>query len=65
MLSRVDVDLGARSYPVLSGTGCLPQLGPMLRTHGLAHTNAFVLTNSVVAALYFSVVERSLAEVGF
>ncbi len=65
MLSRVDVDLGARSYPVLSGTGCLPQLGATLRTHGLAHTNAFVLTNSVVAALYFSVVERSLAEVGF
>jgi len=65
MLSRVDVDLGARSYPVLSGTGCLPKLGPTLRTHGLAHTNAFVLTNSVVAALYFSVVERSLAEVGF
>ena len=65
MLSRVDVDLGARSYPVLSGTGCLPQLGATLRTHGLAHTNAFVLTNSVVAALYFSVVERSLTEVGF
>jgi 3-dehydroquinate synthase len=65
MLSRVDVDLGTRSYPVLCGNDCLPQLGTILREHGLAQTNAFVLTNSAVGALYFPTVERSLADAGF
>ncbi|MEI6872387.1 MAG: 3-dehydroquinate synthase, partial [Verrucomicrobiota bacterium] len=43
----------------------LVQLGATLLANGLGRENAFVLTNPQVAALYFSTVERSLAEVGF
>ena len=65
MLSRVDVNLGARSYSVLTGNDCLPQLGATLVANGLRRDNAFVLTNPQVAALYFSTVERSLSDAGF
>ena len=65
MSTRVEVALGPRSYPVLVQTHCLPQLGATLRTHGLAQTNAFVLTNPDVAALYFSTLETSLKNAGF
>ncbi|MEY2599471.1 MAG: hypothetical protein RLZZ142_1730 [Verrucomicrobiota bacterium] len=65
MLSRVDVALGSRSYPVLIGSDCLPALGETLRAHGLRQTNAFILTNPQVGPLYFPVVEASLAQAGF
>ncbi len=65
MLTRVDVALGPRAYPVLVGSHCLEQIGTTLRANGLTHTNAFVLTNPVVAPLYFPKLEHSLTEVGF
>jgi glycerol dehydrogenase-like iron-containing ADH family enzyme len=65
MPTRVDVALGPRSYPVLVQNNCLAQLGSTLRAHGLAQTNAFVLTNPNVAALYFSPLESSLKNAGF
>ncbi|MEK0445786.1 MAG: hypothetical protein RLZZ399_1107 [Verrucomicrobiota bacterium] len=65
MLSRVDVALGPRSYPVLIGSDCLSQLGSTLRAQGLSQTNAFILTNPQVGALYFPTVSTSLAQVGF
>ena len=65
MPTRIDVALGPRSYPVLVHSECLPQLGATLRTHGLAQTNAFVLTNPDVAALYFPALETSLKNAGF
>lgn len=65
MLTRVDVALGPRSYPVLIGSGCLPELGATLRAQGLSQTNAFVITNPVVAPLYFPVLEKSLSAAGF
>ena len=65
MPTRVDIALGARAYPVLVETGGLPSLGATLRAHALAHTNAFVLTNPSVGALYFPAVEQSLTQAGF
>jgi len=65
MLTRVDVALGPRSYPVLIGSGCLPELGATLRAQGLPQTNAFVITNPVVAPLYFPILEESLSAAGF
>ena len=63
--SRVDVDLGSRSYPVLIGTELLGWLGGILREQGLRQTNAFVVTNPQVGALYFSALEKALAAGGF
>ena len=62
---RVDVDLGSRSYPVLIGTDLLGNAGAIFRGHGLKQTNAFVLTNPQVGALYFSPLENALAASGF
>lgn len=63
--SRVDVDLGPRSYPVLIGTELLGGLGEILREQGLRQTSAFVVTNPQVAALYFSPLEKALRAGGF
>ncbi len=65
MLTRVEVALGARAYSVLNGSGCLPSLGSLLREHGLQQTNAFVLTNPQVGALYGASLEASLRQSGF
>ena len=64
-MQNIHVALGERSYPVLIGTGLLSSLGATLREHGLKQTNAFVLTNPQIGALYFSALEKALAAVGF
>ncbi len=64
-IQSVNVDLGPRSYPVLIGTDLLGTLGATLREHGLKRTNAFVLTNPQVGALYFPALENVLAAGGF
>ena len=63
--SRVDVDLGSRSYPVLIGTELLTGLGGILREHGLKQANAFVVTNPQVGGLYFFALEKALTAGGF
>ena len=63
--SRVDVDLGSRSYPVLIGTELLGGLGGLLRELGLRQTNAFVVTNPQVGGLYFPALEKALVAGGF
>jgi 3-dehydroquinate synthase len=66
MISQhVDVDLGPRSYPVMIGSGLLETLGALVRGHGLKQTNAFVLTNPQVGALYFEPARAALAGAGF
>ncbi len=65
MLTRVDVALGPRSYPVLVGSDCLPSLGATLRANSLPQTNAFILTNPQVGELYFETLKASLVAVGF
>ncbi len=62
---RIDVDLGPRSYPVLIGSEMLGTLGATLRAHGLRQTEAFVLTNEQVGALYFEPVRTALTSAGF
>jgi 3-dehydroquinate synthase len=64
-MTRIDVDLGARSYPILIGSGTLDRLGTTLREHGLKQTNAFVITNAQVGALYFERVRATLSAAGF
>ncbi len=61
----VQVDLGPRSYPVLIGSGLLAQAGKLLREQKLGGTNAFVLTNQDVGALYFEKLRDSLMLAGF
>jgi 3-dehydroquinate synthase len=64
-LSRIDVDLGPRAYPVLIASGLLENLGPTLREHGLKQTAAFILTNAQVGAFYFDRVSAALKSAGF
>ncbi|MCE9609874.1 MAG: 3-dehydroquinate synthase [Chthoniobacter sp.] len=63
--ARINVELGSRSYPVVIGTELLGGVGEILRDQGLGQTNALVLTNPQVGALYFSALEQALAAVGF
>ena len=64
-LSRIDVNLGPRSYPVLIGTGLLGGLGATLRSEGLKQAGAFVVTNAQVGGHYFETIRASLATAGF
>lgn len=63
--TRIDVDLGPRSYPVLIGHGLLGRLGAILRELGLRQTDAFVVTNAQVGGLYFDGVRSVLEHAGF
>ncbi len=62
--TRIEVDLGSRSYPVLVGNGLLDSLGATLADHGLRPTDAFVITNPQVGALYFDRVRTALEAAG-
>lgn len=64
-LTRIDVDLGPRSYPILLGNGLLGGLGETLRAQGLRQENAFVITNPQVGALYFGPLQAALEKAGF
>ena len=64
-MTRVDVDLGSRGYPILIGSGGLDALGATLRDEGFRQTNAFIITNRQIGELYAASVERSLERAGF
>ena len=61
----VQVDLGPRSYSVLIGADFLKRAGGIFRENKLGGTNAFVLTNRDVGALYFQTLRDSLMLSGF
>jgi 3-dehydroquinate synthase len=63
--TRIHVELGPRSYPVLIGTGLLAQLGAEVRAQGLTQTNAFVITNEPIGAHYFEPLHAALTSAGF
>ena len=63
--ARIEVDLGPRSYPIVIGSGLLSTLGKTLRAHGLRQTDAFIVTNPQVGALYFDSVRTALAAADF
>lgn len=65
ILARVEVNLDIRSYPILIGSGILDDLGSILRQHGLRQTNAFIVTNPTIGALYFESAASSLELAGF
>ncbi len=65
IISRVDVSLDVRSYPILIGSGILDDLGSILRQHGLRQTTAFVITNPTIGGLLFESVASSLELAGF
>ena len=62
---RIEVDLGPRTYPILIGSGLLAGLGQTLRAHGLRQSDAFVITNPQVGALYFEALSGALQAAGF
>lgn len=64
-MTRINVDLGPRSYPVRIGHGTLAALGSILREDGIRQTEAFVVTNACVGSLYGSLVCASLEKAGF
>ncbi|MDY7573337.1 bifunctional shikimate kinase/3-dehydroquinate synthase AroKB [Actimicrobium sp. CCI2.3] len=59
---RLQVDLGARSYPITIGTGLLDDV-ELLRQH-VQGERAAVVTNTVVAPLYLERLTRSLVAAG-
>ncbi len=65
LMTRINVDLGPRSYPVRIGHGTLAALGSILREDGIRQTEAFVVTNACVGSLYGSLVCASLEKAGF
>jgi len=60
----LDVKLGDRSYPILIGSGLLDRVGVLLRQH-LRPTNAVVISDHTVAALYGQRLLTSLREAGY
>lgn len=56
---KLDVDLGARSYPIMIGPGLLAQSG-MLDPY-IKGSRVLVVTNEVVAPLYLETLRASLA----
>src|ERR1700675_1109633 len=60
----VNVELGARRYPVYVGAGCLRELGTRLAETGCEGRMA-VVTNSTVAELYLEPTLASLRAAGF
>jgi 3-dehydroquinate synthase len=60
----IDVNLGARSYPIYIGTGILPYLGRYLKDR-LVGNKVLMITNPLVRDLCARTAEESLAGAGF
>jgi len=63
-VTRVEVFLGQRSYPIQIGSGLLSRLGQECARLGLAPRCA-IITDSNVAPLYAKAAQRTLSEAGF
>ena len=63
-VTRIDVELGPRAYPVLIGSGLLERIGALLREQELKQTNAFVITNVQVGGFYFKRLDAALRAAG-
>jgi 3-dehydroquinate synthase len=63
-METVNVNLEARSYPILIGKGILSDLGPQLRKQPLTQALA-VVTNPEIQNLYGDIVRKSLVDSGF
>ncbi len=58
-MQRVDIDLGARSYPILIGAGLLRD--PALLAEAVPARDVLVVTNEIVGPLYLETLLRGLA----
>jgi len=63
MMTRIDVGLGERAYPVLIGPGLLTQAGELIRPL-LKRGRTAVVTDETVAAAHGQALVRSLAAAG-
>jgi len=63
-MQTLNVNLGARSYPIHIGSGNLQRIGEFLTQVGLRGSVA-VVTNPTVAALYLDTVGKALQQAGF
>ncbi len=64
MSGVIQVELGARSYPIHIGSGGLARTGRLCRERGLEGA-ALIVSDSHVDPLYGAAVERSLRDAGF
>jgi len=64
MKSSLHVSLGKRTYPIYIGAGLLRNAGSVFKRHNLT-SPIVIITDTHVAALYRSIVERSLQKEGF
>ncbi|NLY88849.1 MAG: 3-dehydroquinate synthase [Firmicutes bacterium] len=64
MEKRLRVELGERSYDIVTGTGLLEQAGRLLRERGLAG-KTLVVTNTTVARFYLDPLVASIKKAGF
>lgn len=60
----VNVELGARSYPIFIGKGVLANAGEMVNTYAKSHRVA-VITDETVANLHLETLRKGLAGYGF
>jgi 3-dehydroquinate synthase len=60
----LNVNLGARSYPIYVGAAILARAGELLRQAGLSGRVA-VVTNPTVAQLFLDSIDRALKQAGF
>ncbi|NPV28501.1 MAG: 3-dehydroquinate synthase [Firmicutes bacterium] len=63
-MGTLQVNLGARSYPILIGSSILPELGRYLVPLHLS-PRIFVVTNEIVGGIYGKQVRDALAKAGF
>ena len=64
LAKKLRVELGERSYDILTGTGLLEEAGKLLAERGLAG-KALVVTNTTVAPLYLEPLVESIKKAGF
>lgn len=60
-MEEIHVRLSKDSYPIFIGNNILSQVGSILKSH-LRFSNAFIITNNTVNALYGGTVQNSLSE---
>ena len=63
-LTRVDVDLGEKSYPIFIGADFLSDMGTFIQPY-VRSKKLFLVTDNLVESLYLPVVQESLEAAGY
>lgn len=65
-MRTLQVELGARSYPIYIGSGLLGKIGELSLTHGISvQSPHLIVTDECVAPHYLQMVENFMAEAGY